>query len=122
MTTSKHTPGPWHRNIAPATRYPVIFAGRNTHIASVLFGARHGQTLPDAEIEANCNIIAAAPEMLTVLTYGPSVALSEFLEWVADRLVQVHCEPPGADFVISLRERARLARTAIAKAQGAAHG
>jgi hypothetical protein len=54
-----HTSGPWHRNIKPASHYPVIFAGRNTHVARVI-----DQGLPEAEIEANCNLIAAAPELL----------------------------------------------------------
>lgn len=53
-----HTAGPWHRDIKPAAKYPVVFAGRNTHIATV--ATRGGLT--DAEIEANCDLIAAAPE------------------------------------------------------------
>lgn len=56
-----HTPGPWHRNIPPAWKYPVVFAGRNTHIAKVIPTGR------DAEDEANANLIAAAPAMLAVL-------------------------------------------------------
>lgn len=61
---AKHTAGPWHRNIPPASHYPVIFAGRNTHIAAVLGGARHGKALSEEEIEANCDLITAAPQML----------------------------------------------------------
>ena len=64
---SKHTPGPWYRNIPPATRYSVIFAGRATHVAAVRFGSKLKQTLPDDEIEANCNLIAAAPDLLAAL-------------------------------------------------------
>ena len=56
-----HTPGPWNRNIAPAKKYPVIFAGRNTHVARIIPTGR------DDEDEANANIIAAAPSMLAVL-------------------------------------------------------
>ena len=29
---TSHTPGPWHRNIPPATKYNTVFAGRNTHV------------------------------------------------------------------------------------------
>lgn len=29
----KHTPGPWHRNIPPASKYPIVFSGRNAHVA-----------------------------------------------------------------------------------------
>lgn len=63
MTSSpRHTPGPWSRNIAPASRYPTVFAGRNTHVAIVT-----SRGLPESEIEANCDLIAAAPTMLATL-------------------------------------------------------
>jgi hypothetical protein len=61
---SKHTQGPWHRNIKPASKYPVIFAGRNTHVAIL---AIRGTTMQEAEIEANCDLIRAAPELLEAL-------------------------------------------------------
>ena len=60
---SNHTKGPWHRNIPPATRYPTIFAGRNTHVARVV---TDGGLTPE-EVEANCDLIAAAPELLKAL-------------------------------------------------------
>lgn len=58
-----HTPGPWHRNVSPAWKYP-IYADKNgdpngkdwIHIAAVLPGN------PNAE--ADLNLIAAAPELL----------------------------------------------------------
>ena len=56
------TPGPWNRNIKPASRYPTVFAGRNTHVAMVV-----ARGLPEEEIEANCNLIAAAPDLLAAL-------------------------------------------------------
>lgn len=58
----KHTPGRWSRNIKPAKKYNTIFAGRNIHIC-------HLETtgLTDEEIEANCDLIRAAPEMLEAL-------------------------------------------------------
>jgi hypothetical protein len=59
MDKPAHTPGPWHRNIAPASKYPVIFAGRNTHVALTLT-----QGLPVEQQEANANLIAAAPVLL----------------------------------------------------------
>ena len=70
--TTQHTPGPWHRNIKPVTRYPVVFAGRNTHVASVCSGAG----MPPDEAEANCALIIAAPAMLE--------ALRDLLEWAED--------------------------------------
>lgn len=63
---AKHTSGPWHRNIKPASKYTTIFAGRNTHVAHV--GVKG---LTEEEIEANCDLITAAPDMheqLIVLT------------------------------------------------------
>lgn len=60
---SKHTPGPWHRNIRGDGRYPTIFAGRNTHVAAA---SGHGKLPPDV-IEANIDLIAAAPQLLDAL-------------------------------------------------------
>ena len=62
MTQAQHTPGPWHRNIKPVSRYPIVFAGRNTHVARV-----ETQGLSEDEAEANCALIAAAPDMLAAL-------------------------------------------------------
>lgn len=59
---TKYTPGPWHRNIAPAAKYPIIFAGRNTHVAQV-----KTQGLSEAEQEANADLIAAAPDLAEAL-------------------------------------------------------
>lgn len=57
-----HTPGPWHRNIKPASKYAVVFAGRNTHIAVVC-----SQGLTEEQVEGNCDLIASAPELLEAL-------------------------------------------------------
>ena len=59
--TQKHTPGPWGRNIAPAWKYPIIFAGRNTHVAYIFTNE-----LSESEQEANADLIAAAPDLLQV--------------------------------------------------------
>lgn len=53
-----HTAGPWHRNIRANGRYPVVFSGRNNHIATV------SQQANPAETEANIDLIAAAPDLL----------------------------------------------------------
>ena len=58
----KHTPGPWSRNIKPAKKYNTIFAGRNTHVCHLTVTG-----LTDEEIEANRDLIRAAPEMLEAL-------------------------------------------------------
>lgn len=52
---TKHTPTPWHRNISPASKYPVIFSGRNKHVAQVVT-----RGLSEDEIEANCRFIVEA--------------------------------------------------------------
>jgi len=89
---TQHTPGPWNRNIAPATKYCVIFAGRNEHIASI----RHSKEGDEAE--ANHNLITAAPDLLDAL----EIALNE--------------KPTGAAYLVW----ESLAREAIAKARGEA--
>jgi hypothetical protein len=66
--TTNHTPGPWGRNIKPASHYPIIYAGRNTHVAQVI-----SRGLTDAECEANCDLIAAAPDLLAALTLAEDV-------------------------------------------------
>jgi len=58
----KHTPGRWSRNIKPAKKYNTIHAGRNTHICYLAVTG-----LTEEEIEANCDLIVAAPEMLEAL-------------------------------------------------------
>lgn len=65
---TKHTPGPWGRNIKPATHYPTIFDGRNTHVAVV-----QSQGISPDEVEANCDLITAAPELLEALEYAAMV-------------------------------------------------
>ena len=65
MTTATkqgHTVGPWHRNIRREGRYPVVFAGRNQHVATA------SQQDDPAETEANIDLISAAPELLEALT------------------------------------------------------
>lgn len=62
MSDAKHTPGPWHRNIKPGTKYPTVFAGRNTHVARAVVDG-----LPPEQVEANVDLIAAAPALLDAL-------------------------------------------------------
>lgn len=69
---TKHTPAPWHRNIAPARKYNTVFAGRNTHVCYLAT-----QGLTNEEIEANCNLIAAAPELLDVAIAAEAMLTSQ---------------------------------------------
>jgi hypothetical protein len=52
----------------------------------------------------------AKAEVLEALD-GPETKIEDFLEWVADRLQYVYKDAPRMDFIISLRERAKTART-----------
>lgn len=82
MSETRFTPGPWHRNIKPARKYPTVWAGRNTHVAAVVAGAPrgsgNGETMVDEEIEANIDLIAAAPDLYAAL----ETFLSEYVALV----------------------------------------
>lgn len=99
---AEHTPGPWHRNIPPATKYNTVFAGRNTHIAHL---NRIG--LSPEEVEANCNLIAAAPEMLE--------AAKRTVLLIAT--VRNICGDKTAEWLME-QESYKLSVVAIAKAEG----
>lgn len=67
-----HTPGPWNRNIPPARKYGTIFAGQNKHVCHLATGG-----MSDDEIEANCSLIVAAPDLLAAL----KLALADLLDF-----------------------------------------
>ena len=79
-----HTSGPWHRNIRSNGKYPVVFAGRNQHVATV------SQQTNSAETEANIDLIAAAPDLLA---FAQAVAAY-----------------PGADAGLVIAARAAIAK------------
>ena len=93
--TTQHTAGPWHRNIKPATHYNTIFAGRNTHVAHL---AVQGKS--EEEVEANCALIVAAPDLLAALQMVGRI-------WSNDQTANIDPESPLA-----------IVRAAIAKATG----
>ena len=68
--------------------------------------------------KSNIHLIAAAPELLEAWTMGQTLNTPDFLDWLSDRLVNVYGESENVDFVLSLRERAKAGRAAIAKAEG----
>lgn len=104
-----HTPGPWHRNIKPARHYSTIFAGRCTHVARL---ATDGLT--DGEIEANCNLIAAAPELLAALRAVAGIGGNLDDERLTTRTGPNDAVQRGLMYC----EARRLALAAIAKAEG----
>lgn len=71
---ASHTPGPWHRNIPPASHYPTIFAGRNTHVAHVSRVYTDG-AIDEAQMEANLRLILEAPAMREALADFARIAL-----------------------------------------------
>ena len=103
---SKHTQGPWHRNIKPATKYNTIFAGQNTHVARLAT-----QGLTPEEVEANCNLIAAAPDLLE--------AARRIVD-TADFLSEVLLSRDDIDPAKDLFRKVRTLKSAIAKATGEA--
>lgn len=111
---TNHTPGPWDRNIRPVSKYSVIFAGRNTHIASII-----SQGLTELEAEANANLIRTAPELLDTLKLCEE-ALGENLHWLADQLdLQVGQEDSETlRKLTQLRDAWHVTCKVIAKAEG----
>lgn len=97
---SKHTPGPWHRNIKPASKYTTVWSGRNKHVARV-----ETRGLTEAEIEANISLIAAAPDLLEAMKR-------------LDRLYKGICMMVPDDEMAACQEVWAEADAAIAKAEG----
>lgn len=100
--TAKHTPGPWHRNIRPAAKYPVVWSGRNKHVLVIKTIG-----LTEEEIEANINLVVSSPDLLD--------ALQAEEEWRAREAAGAI--DPEWDYEVMV---ATKRRAAIAKATGGA--
>lgn len=107
---TKHTPGPWHRNIRPAVKYPVVWSGRNKHVLAIKTIG-----LTEEEIEANICLAATAPDLLA------------FAKLVLDGLERGHIKAKpllGAiddeSDSVEVRPLAQIAREMIAQATGSA--
>ena len=109
MTT---TPGPWTQGTSADGRSCVWLDGHTEPEETM----GPDDTWIDCNTEANARLIGAAPDLLGA--HEPEREGPDFLDWVADRLVNVYGESENVDFVICLRRRAAKARTAIAKAKG----
>lgn len=57
----------------------------------------------------------AIAELVDGLERGAQVNLPDFLDWLADRLVNIYQENPNVDFVLSCRSRAKHLRALITK-------
>ena len=53
------TPGPWHRNIPPASHYNTIFSGRNTHVLALTPNNKHVEANAEFVTEFNPQTILA---------------------------------------------------------------
>jgi hypothetical protein len=101
---SKHTPGPWARD-----RYGTIKAGHDTVRVNGVSLPCGGRPTDFDEVEANSNLVAAAPELLA--------ALKVFTDFPADVFEGDH--DGRYTMTVQLHDM-RNARAAIAKAEGAA--
>jgi hypothetical protein len=96
---TQHSPGPWYRNVPPATKYVTIYRERNTHVCDVI----PSRGVSPEEAEANLTLIAASPKMLEAL---------KRIKIVMDGIVHPSCRHP--DDALSEVE------AAIAAAEGGA--
>jgi hypothetical protein len=111
---SARTPGPWEYVVDLMGRHAGAFAVSASDGMVVCQRAAYPERLE--EMRGNARLIAAAPDLLEA--HEDSRSSPEFLNWVADRLVNVHGENPNVDYVLALRRRAAKARAAIDKAEG----
>lgn len=128
MSEFKGTPGPWHPGHLGSDgkcqcRYVVDegYAGGicTIHLGNDLAIGEGGNDAPPLDQAiANMHLIAAAPDLLESQTMGIQLNTPDFLDWIAERLVNVYGESPHVDFVVSLKDRASAGRAAIAKALG----
>ena len=113
MSSQTHTPGPWqvHYHSTDGERDAALITDADGwHIAS-LWHSRYGNGRPLAEVDANARLIAAAPEMKTVLE-------AALYYWQA-ALDDENLEVSGADMVEwFFGTFARAAQAAVAAATG----
>ncbi len=110
MSTT-HTPGPWAAHHDHG--WLVVESQDEALYLQVEKGSGAKKHMADARL------IAAAPDLLAAQTMGAEINTPDFLDWIAERLIHVHGESPHVDYVLSLRERAKAGRAALAKATGA---
>lgn len=104
---SKHTQGPW-RFIAPDEFNCRPIVQRGSQGGFQIYGLDRETEIADAQL------IAAAPDLLEA--NEPERGGPDFLDWIADRFINIYGENENTDFIICLRRRAQKSRAAIAKA------
>ena len=95
----QHTPGPWHSEGYPRYVGPTVVSPDGP-VCAISTGPLD-RTLPRMPAAANARLIAAAPDLLNLLT-------------AADRLEEL----TGENLAVYARTFAALARAAIARATG----
>jgi hypothetical protein len=120
---TKHTPTPWRVYTATYNKQKILGIGEasgpdqgNGIVAynGTMWGEMAQAKTNAAFIVRACNSHHALVECQTM---GASLNTPDFLDWVADRMVSVYRESPNVDFVLSLRDRAKSGREALAAAQ-----
>lgn len=66
------------------------------------------------------SLVLAAPGMRQAIEWPAGTPTPDFLEWIADRLVNQYGEHPDVDFVLSLRARAAEMRKSISNCKSSA--
>lgn len=62
------------------------------------------------------HVLREKEALVEAINRGAQVGLPDFLDWLADRLVNVYSESPNIDFVHSCRDRAKWLRAALRSA------
>lgn len=68
-------------------------------------------------IDENTDLVIENRRLREILQPWSGRSTSEFLNWVADRLVFVHGEHPDVDFVLALRRKARESQSLCRRCQ-----
>lgn len=103
MNNTKHTPTPWSRNIQPASKYTVIFSGRNKHVAKVCIDG-----LSDEEIEANMSFIVRAVNSHEMLL----AALEDMIARLTSAYTLLNCDDEFIEREVAIARAALVAAEA----------
>ncbi len=97
MSTTKYTPGPWNVE-HPYGESGVYIAGPHTEIIAQVWNQTRLPASAENATEANARVLAAAPEMLTILR------LIDDLWGVSDAACEASPEMPAARVRAILRK------------------
>lgn len=75
MTQAKHTPGPWNAEIYEHGEFAIEAHGQGHSGGTLVICSRNRHQGRPTEFEANARLIAAAPELLSVLKMVQEAAI-----------------------------------------------